>query len=64
MLIKIGHLFRQQIRSDKLICTQFRSITMGKSLAEIVEKLNSFAPVKFAEKWDNVGLLIEPATPK
>lgn len=36
---------------------------MPRSLSEIVEKLNDFAAVKTAESWDNVGLLIEPATP-
>jgi len=30
----------------------------------IVKKLQEFAPLKLAEKWDNVGLLIEPYTPK
>lgn len=37
---------------------------MSKSLGAIVKKLNDFAPEKIAEDWDNVGLLIEPATPK
>lgn len=62
MLIK--HLLRQPFLSDKLLSTQFRGLTMSKSLTAIVEKLNGFAPERFAEKWDNVGLLIEPATPK
>lgn len=34
----------------------------GIALAVIVEKLNEFAPENLAEKWDNVGLLIEPFT--
>lgn len=37
---------------------------MANSLGEIVQKLDAFANVKTAESWDNVGLLIEPATPK
>lgn len=37
---------------------------MVNSLGEIVQKLNGFASEKSAESWDNVGLLIEPATPK
>ncbi|XP_055911595.1 NIF3-like protein 1 [Eupeodes corollae] len=32
----------------------------GLALKNVLEKLESFAPLKFAEKWDNVGLLIEP----
>lgn len=63
MLTKSSRLFSQQIKSDKTVFKQFRGLTMS-SLTTIVEKLNNFAPVKFAEKWDNVGLLIEPATPK
>lgn len=34
----------------------------GAALAVVVEKLNDFAPENLAEKWDNVGLLIEPYT--
>ncbi|XP_055683279.1 NIF3-like protein 1 [Lutzomyia longipalpis] len=33
------------------------------SLADVVERLQNFAPEKLAEPWDNVGLIIEPATP-
>lgn len=36
----------------------------GHTLKEIVQKLNDFAPEELAEKWDNVGLLIEPFTVK
>lgn len=48
----------------QLLTREFRSSKMVNSLGEIVEKLNRFAGEKTAESWDNVGLLIEPATPK
>jgi len=32
----------------------------GQKLATVVKELESFAPISWAEKWDNVGLLIEP----
>ncbi|XP_055843444.1 NIF3-like protein 1 [Episyrphus balteatus] len=32
----------------------------GQPLKHIIKKLENFAPLAFAEKWDNVGLLIEP----
>lgn len=32
-------------------------------LAEVVTKLQTFAPLSLAEKWDNVGLLVEPTPP-
>lgn len=32
-------------------------------LQEVTKKLNEFAPLRFAEKWDNVGLLVEPTPP-
>jgi putative NIF3 family GTP cyclohydrolase 1 type 2 len=32
-------------------------------LKEVVKQLNLFAPTSLAEKWDNVGLLIEPSSP-
>lgn len=33
----------------------------GLQLTHVVEKLQRFAPEKYAEPWDNVGLLIEPS---
>ncbi|XP_017056552.1 NIF3-like protein 1 [Drosophila ficusphila] len=32
----------------------------GQKLATVVKELENFAPITLAEKWDNVGLLIEP----
>lgn len=32
----------------------------GASLKSIIEKLEHYAPLEYAEKWDNVGLLLEP----
>ncbi|CAO1397979.1 unnamed protein product [Diamesa serratosioi] len=32
----------------------------GLSLSDVVAQLDNFAPTSLAEKWDNVGLLIEP----
>lgn len=34
----------------------------GLKLNEVVNVLEKFAPASLAEKWDNVGLLIEPST--
>ena len=33
----------------------------GMNLTKVVSKLNKFAPLSLAEKWDNVGLLVEPS---
>ncbi|KAJ8917813.1 hypothetical protein NQ315_010722 [Exocentrus adspersus] len=33
---------------------------MGLPLLEVVKKLEGIAPLKLAESWDNVGLLVEP----
>lgn len=33
-------------------------------LQEVVKQLNLFANENIAEKWDNVGLIIEPYTPR
>eukprot|EP01116_Phalansterium_solitarium_P003532 TRINITY_DN14344_c0_g1_i1.p1 TRINITY_DN14344_c0_g1~~TRINITY_DN14344_c0_g1_i1.p1 ORF type:complete len:375 (+),score=149.89 TRINITY_DN14344_c0_g1_i1:922-2046(+) len=30
----------------------------------VISKLQKFAPLRLAEKWDNVGLLIEPTVPR
>lgn len=32
----------------------------GKKLKDILSVLENFAPIKFAEPWDNVGLLVDP----
>lgn len=34
------------------------------TLAEMVSELEKFAPLDLAEIWDNVGLLVEPSTPR
>nr|CAI5854956.1 unnamed protein product [Callosobruchus analis] len=34
--------------------------TMGVHLTDILSKLQDIAPLKVAESWDNVGLLVEP----
>lgn len=36
----------------------------GQKLDQVVKQLESFAPITLAEKWDNVGLLIEPSSDK
>ncbi|KAF2895683.1 hypothetical protein ILUMI_10463 [Ignelater luminosus] len=32
----------------------------GKNLREVLQHLEGFAPLNFAESWDNVGLLVDP----
>lgn len=36
----------------------------GSTLKSVVARLNDLAPLALAESWDNVGLLVEPSTPK
>ncbi|XP_001357124.4 NIF3-like protein 1 [Drosophila pseudoobscura] len=36
------------------------SSSSGRKLTAVVKELENFAPLSLAEKWDNVGLLIEP----
>ena len=40
------------------------SHTMGLPLKSVLDSLKSFADLKLAAPWDNVGLLIEPTEPK
>ncbi|XP_043234061.1 NIF3-like protein 1 [Amphibalanus amphitrite] len=37
---------------------------LGLQLPEVISRLELFAPSRLAEKWDNVGLLVEPSPPK
>ncbi|XP_055716226.1 NIF3-like protein 1 [Phlebotomus papatasi] len=48
------------------ISGQIRKMSTGgyPSLPKVLEVLRTFAPETLAEPWDNVGLLVEPATPK
>lgn len=67
---RLTHLIKPVIKQHQL--HQFHKSTYllnstkmsGQNLNEIIEKLNDFAPESLAEKWDNVGLLIEPYTVK
>lgn len=47
----------------KNICLSRRGYYSTMELKEVVTKLNEFAPLQLAEKWDNVGLLVEPSQP-
>lgn len=45
-----------------LISNQIRPVysqKMGVPLVEVVRKLQGIAPLKLAESWDNVGLLVD-----
>src|SRR5690606_8432881 len=43
--------------------TALRRVPMAVALAEVVALLEELAPLRFAEPWDNVGLLIDPPLP-
>ncbi|XP_006889140.1 PREDICTED: putative GTP cyclohydrolase 1 type 2 NIF3L1 isoform X2 [Elephantulus edwardii] len=43
-----------------LVCTSSRSFM---DLKTLLSSFNDFAPLSFAESWDNVGLLVEPSPP-
>ena len=38
----------------------YSAMSDGLRLSDIVKKLETFAPLNYAAKWDNVGLLLEP----
>lgn len=64
---RLTHLIKPAIKHQQFHKTSYllNSTKMsGQTLNEIVKKLNDFAPETLAEKWDNVGLLIEPYTVK
>lgn len=52
------------VQNRAKVCSNYQVIRKmaGVALSVVVEKLNEFAPENLAEKWDNVGLLIEPFT--
>lgn len=41
-----------------------QSLSKYLTLEEMVCELEKFAPLDLAESWDNVGLLVEPSTPR
>lgn len=44
----------------KVNSKQFSVSKMGVPLGDVLKKLQQIAPLKLAESWDNVGLLVEP----
>ena len=48
-------------RTEKLCCIRMSTKTDGVVLQDVVKQLQGFASTKLAEKWDNVGLLVEPS---
>ncbi|XP_036319498.1 NIF3-like protein 1 isoform X1 [Rhagoletis pomonella] len=50
------------LNTTALLVFKRTSFTMprGRTLLNVVSELEKFAPLNLAEKWDNVGLLIEP----
>lgn len=52
----LGRIFRKNLYNLKPV----QSCAMA-SLSAVVQVLTAFAPLSLAEKWDNVGLLIEPS---
>lgn len=53
-----------QFKSFDSECSSSRilSVRTMASLPNVIQELTAFAPLKLAEKWDNVGLLIEPSS--
>lgn len=54
------------IRHNKQLptMTDIKPNKIGLPLEEVVDALQKFANISLAESWDNVGLLIEPTSPK
>ncbi|KAJ0015927.1 hypothetical protein NQD34_014217 [Periophthalmus magnuspinnatus] len=44
--------------------SQFSNCNNRMELKEVVQILEQLAPLSLAESWDNVGLLVEPSTPR
>ena len=47
----------------KNFCLSRAAYHNAMDLKEVTKKLKEFAPLHLAEKWDNVGLLVEPSPP-
>lgn len=62
-LLVIG-LSRKVLFNKQFLNSARFSHTMGLPLKIVIDSLNSFADLKLAASWDNVGLLIEPTEPK
>lgn len=60
ILSKSNHLIRTLSDSSPKMA---ENIYTGVLLSTILEGLEKFAPLKLAESWDNVGLLVDPIEP-
>lgn len=47
--------------ANEIAATIFTDLTRFR-LSEVTQAMESFAPLCYAEKWDNVGTLVEPTT--
>ncbi len=48
----------------RILSTLTEKKRVGMELADVVDRLEAFAPSALAEAWDNVGLLLEPTSPR
>lgn len=59
----LKYIFEKHLQFSQVNFNEFKkfsSYEMGVPLVEVVKKLQEIAPLKLAESWDNVGLLVEP----
>ncbi|XP_018332519.1 NIF3-like protein 1 isoform X2 [Agrilus planipennis] len=54
--LRINSFQTARITSERIMT----ELPMGKSLSDILQRLEDFAPLSYAESWDNVGLLVDP----
>lgn len=59
----LRNLIHHPVKSVLFTIKQHRTMS-GLALKSVVETFNHLAPLSLAESWDNVGLLVEPSSPK
>lgn len=48
------------IKTASNFVRSYSNMAPGLGLHNVIKQLETFAPLSYAEKWDNVGLLLEP----
>lgn len=61
---RLSSVLKPVLAQSRFIHTAMQDEQNFFTLPEMVKALEEFAPLSLAEKWDNVGLLIEPTKPR
>ncbi|XP_073827994.1 NIF3-like protein 1 [Musca autumnalis] len=64
VLVIVVLMLKSKVGKGQQFLRFYANMAGGLALKDVVASLEQFAPLSYAEKWDNVGLLLEPYNQK